>query len=32
LITDTPPEYLLAKAEAAEELCPNGTIRIVYDD
>jgi sterol 14-demethylase len=32
LITDSPPEALLAKAEAAEELCPNGVIRIVYED
>jgi ferredoxin len=32
LITDTPPEELLSKAEAAEELCPNGVIRIVYED
>lgn len=32
LITDTPPEELLSKAETAEELCPNGAIRIIYED
>lgn len=32
LITDRPGEALLTKVEAAEELCPNGVIRIVYED
>jgi ferredoxin len=32
LITTTPSEELLPKVEAAEELCPNGVIRIVYED
>jgi ferredoxin len=32
LITDRPGEDLLSKVEAAEELCPNGVIRIVYED
>jgi ferredoxin len=32
LITDRPGEELLSKVELAEELCPNGVIRIVYED
>jgi ferredoxin len=32
LITDTPPDSELPNVEAAEELCPNGVIRIVYED
>ena len=32
LITSTPPEDLLPKVELAEELCPNGVIRIIYED
>jgi ferredoxin len=32
LITDRPGEDLLPKVEAAEELCPNGVIRIIYED
>jgi len=32
LLLERPPAELLAKAETAEELCPNGVIRIVYED
>jgi ferredoxin len=32
LISDRPGEELLPKVELAEELCPNGVIRIVYED
>jgi ferredoxin len=32
LITDRPEDALLPKVEAAEALCPNGVIRIVYED
>lgn len=32
LITDRPGEDLLSKVELAEELCPNGVIRIIYED
>ena len=32
LITDTPPDSEMPNVEAAEELCPNGVIRIIYED
>jgi ferredoxin len=32
LITDAPPDSELPNVEAAEELCPNGVIRIIYED
>ncbi len=32
LLQESPPEELLAKAEAAAELCPNGVITIIYED
>jgi sterol 14-demethylase len=30
VIQEFPPEELLKKAEAAEEFCPNGAIRIIF--
>ena len=32
LITDRPGEDQLVNVELAEELCPNGVIRIIYED
>ena len=32
LITDRPGEEQLANVQTAEELCPNGVIRIIYED
>ncbi len=32
LIADRPGEDQLASVELAEELCPNGVIRIIYED
>lgn len=32
VIIAEPPADLLAKAESAAELCPNGVITIVYED
>jgi ferredoxin len=32
VLQEAPPADLLAKAEAAAELCPNSVIRIVYDE
>ena len=32
VIQESPPADLIAKAEAAEEYCPNGAITIVYED
>lgn len=32
LITDRPGPELLSKVESAEELCPNGVIKIIYED
>jgi len=32
LITDRPGDEELANVQLAEELCPNGVIRIIYED
>jgi ferredoxin len=32
LLQERPPPELLSKAEGAAELCPNGVIKIVYED
>jgi sterol 14-demethylase len=32
VILERPPADLLIKAEAAEEFCPNGVIKIIYED